>query len=418
MVVGCNWAGNVRFGAAEWSEPATLEELQERVVASRRVRVLGAGHSFSPLADTTGTLLSLRRLVTPPSVDGRARRAWVAAASTYGEVASHLHRQGWALHNLASLSHVTVAGACATATHGSGVANRCLAAAVTAVELVRADGSVVTFGRGGHPELFAGVAVSLGALGVVTRVELEVEPTYDVRQQVWVDLPLPGVLDHLDELLAGGYSVSVFTDWSDPDTVDQVWVKQRAGDAGGDLPGAIGGRLAVEAVHPIRGLDPSATTPQRGQPGPWHERLPHFPASAVPSNGDELQSEWLVPRPAGADALARLRVLVGRLAGLVQVCEVRAVAADDLWLSPAFERDTVGLHFTWRNDPVAVAALLPIVETALEPLDPRPHWGKLFAMDPAGAYPRLGAFRDLADAMDPEGTFANRTVDAYLGRAL
>jgi xylitol oxidase len=413
-----NWAGNVAFHAVARQEPRSLEELQELVASSARIRVLGSGHSFSPLADTAGTQVSLRQIAQPAIVHDDHRRAWVSAASTYGEVASDLLREGWALANLASLPHITVAGACATATHGSGVSNRCLAAAVTSVELVRADGGLVTFTRTLDTE-FAGAVVGLGSLGVVTRLEIEIEPAYDMTQQVWLDLPLSKVLDHLDELLGCGYSVSLFTNFSTSDTVNQIWVKRRVGQLSADTPAAIGGRGATENVHPIAGLDPRAATPQLGQPGPSHERLPHFRASAIPSNGDELQSEWLVPRPTGAAALERLQSLADRLVGVVQVCEVRAVAADDLWLSPAFRRDAVAIHLTWRRDVQAVAAVLPAVEAALEPFAPRPHWAKVFAITPdtvAAGYPAMPAFRQLAEQMDPERSFANPFVDAFLGR--
>jgi xylitol oxidase len=412
-----NWAGNVRFAAACQSAPGSLEALQELVAAQRRVRVLGAGHSFSPVADTTGVQVSLRSLVRPPVIEPEAARAWVSAGATYAEVAVALHDAGWGLANLASLPHVTVAGACATATHGSGTAKRCLAGAVRGLELVGPGGELAVVDA--DADRLAGSVVSLGALGVVTRLCLDIEPTYQVAQQVWLGVPLQAAAEHLGELLGCGDSVSLFIDWAQPDLVSQVWVKRRVGTQGTDTPGELGGRLSPMPVHPITGSDPAATTTQGGVPGPWHERLPHFLASAVPSNGEELQSEWLVPAAAGADALGRLRGLASRLAGLVQVCEIRAVAADELWLSPAYGRASVGLHVTWRNDPAAVAALLPIVEAALQPLDPRPHWGKLFSMPPeqvAAALPRFADAQRLIDAADPDRVFANDFVDAYLRR--
>jgi len=408
-----NWAGNVRFSPSAWAEPASVAELQDLVASAHQVRVLGSGHSFSPLATTSGLQISLRQLVSPVEVDSQARTAWIAAGATYAKAAADLDAAGWALANMASLPQITLAGACATATHGSGLTNRCLAAAVTEMEVVTADGSLVTLGAAD----VAGAAVSLGALGAVTRLRMAVEPRFEVAQQVWLDVPLGGAADQLGEVLALGYSVSLFTSWAVPDVLDQAWVKSRAGmPAPGDdgtLLARLGGRPASRQVHPIAGEDVSATTPQLGLSGAWHERLPHFLPQAAPSGaGAELQSEWLVERADGAAALMRLRALAERLAPAVRVCEVRAVAADDLWLSPAYERDSVALHFTWRPLPSLVAQLIPVVEEALAPFDPRPHWGKLFAAPPHPA--RSADFRQLAASLDPERCFANDFVARYV----
>ncbi|HET9072836.1 MAG TPA: D-arabinono-1,4-lactone oxidase [Acidimicrobiales bacterium] len=429
-----NWAGNVRFAAAELAAPESVPELQELVAGRRRVHALGAGHSFTPVADTDGTLVSLHRLAGGVRLSEDARRAWVPAGATYARVAAELHARGWALHNLASVPHVTVAGACATGTHGSGPANPGLAAAVTALELVHADGTLATIRQG--DDRFPAVVVGLGALGIVTAVELAVEPAYEVTQEVWLDVPLARVQARLADVLGAGDSVSLFTGWSTPDSIDQVWVKRRvavggdprapsgAGSGSGtgvaaEVGELAGGRRAGVAVHPVAGLDPAAATEQLGRPGPWHERLPHFRADAVPSAGAELQSEWLLPVAAGPDALDRLRALAGALATAAFVCEIRAVAADELWLSPAYRRETVAVHVTWRPDPPAAAEAIAAVEAALAPYDPRPHWGKLSGMEPAAlavAYPRLDDFRAVAEALDPERTFANRFVDRALRR--
>lgn len=408
-----NWAGNVVFSPSARAEPGSLDELQDLVASAHRVRVLGSGHSFSPLATTSGLQISLRRLVSPAEIDSPSRTAWVAASATYAEVGADLDAAGWALANMASLPQVTLAGACATATHGSGLTNRCLAAAVTEMELVTSDGSLVTLGATD----VAGAAVSLGALGAVTRLRIAVEPRFEVTQHVWLDVPLAGAADQLTEVLALGYSVSLFTSWAVPDVVDQVWVKTRAGapapSGDSDLLARLGGRAASGQIHPIAGADVTATTPQLGLPGPWHERLPHFLPQAAPSGaGAELQSEWLVDRADGAAALLRLRALADRLAPAVRVCEVRAVAADNLWLSPAYERDSVALHFTWQPLPSLVAQLIPVVEEALAPVDPRPHWGKLFAAPPHPA--RSADFRQLAATLDPQQCFANDFVKRYV----
>jgi alditol oxidase len=408
-----NWAGNVQFSPSARAEPGSVAELQDLVASAHLVRVLGSGHSFSPLATTSGLQLSLRRLVSPAEVDSQTRTAWIAGGATYAEAAADLDAAGWAVANMASLPQVTVAGACATATHGSGLANRCLAAAVTEMELVTADGSLVTLGGAD----IAGAAVALGALGAVTRLRMAVESRFEVAQQVWLDVPLAGAAEDLGEVLALGYSVSLFTSWAVPDVLDQVWVKSRVGlPAPAEdeaLLARLGGRPAAQQVHPIAGEDVSATTPQLSLPGVWYERLPHFLPQAAPSGaGAELQSEWLVERADGAAALMRLRALAERLAPAVRVCEVRAVAADNLWLSPAYERDSVALHFTWRPLPSLVAQLIPVVEEALAPFDPRPHWGKLFAAPPHPAH--SSDFRQLAASLDPQQCFANDFVKRYV----
>lgn len=341
-------------------------------------------------------------------IDPDARTVTLGGGLRYGQLTPVLHEAGWALHNLGSLPHISVAGAFATGTHGSGERNGCLATAAVAVEFVRADGRLVRLARG--DAAFPGAVVALGALGVVTRLTLAVEPTYDVRQDVWVGAPFAAVRDRLDDVLAAGHSVSIFTTWSG-DTVDQIWVKSRGGApvADGRAWGAV---AATSAVHPVPGEDPSACTVQGGVPGPWHARLPHFRLEFTPSSGDEQQSEYLVAREHGAAALDALRGL--DLSAALQVSEVRAVAADDLWLSPFQGRDAVALHFTWVDDDVLVGRAVDAVEEALAPFAPRPHWGKVFHLDPRPLYPRLDDFRALVAEHDPGATFGSDFLARYV----
>jgi xylitol oxidase len=171
-------------------------------------------------------------------------------------------------------------------------------------------------------------------------------------------------------------------------------------------------------MHPIAGVDPVHCTEQLGVPGPWLDRLPHFRLEFTPSNGDELQTEYLVPRATALDALRAVRSLASRIRPLLQVTEVREVAADELWLSAAYASDVVALHFTWRPEQRAVDALLPELEHRLLPLGARPHWGKRFAADAAALeplYPRLADFRALARRHDPRGVFVNDYLRAKLG---
>jgi alditol oxidase len=413
-----NWAGNVTFAAERFRRPASVPDLQRLVAGSRRVRPLGTGHSFNRLADTTGDLVSLEGLPRLIEIDTPNAAVTISAGLRYGELADALHRAGRALHNLGSLPHISVAGACATATHGSGDTNGNLATAVSALELVTADGDLVTARRDAGPGRFPGTVVGLGALGVVTSMTLDTVPAFSVRQYVYEGLPYEQVAEHFDAIMSGAYSVSLFTDWRSA-RIRQAWLKRRAdaADSPEPEPRWLGGRLADGPRNPVPGMPPSYCTEQLGLPGPWHERLPHFRPEFTPSSGDELQSEYLLPRAAAIDALRVLDQIAGRLAAVTHISEIRTVAADELWLSPCYQRDTVAFHFTWINDWRAVAPVLAEVEERLAPLRARPHWGKLFSMAPetlAGLYPRLDDFRRLMRDHDPAGKFRNELLDCYL----
>jgi alditol oxidase len=409
-----NWAGNITFSAPSVARPTTVEQLQELVSSSARLRALGTGHSFNPVADAPA-MVSVADLPADIAVDERARVVEAGAGMTFHQLAQALAARGWALPNMGSLPHISLAGACATGTHGSGSALRCLPAYVVGVELVRADGELVRLDRD-HPA-FPGVGVSLGALGIITRVRIQVLPAYSMRQQVQLDVPLDAVLADVDSVMGSGRSVSLFSGWSEPGIVDSIWFKTEL-EHEGELPPDItrwGGRPARTPQHPIRGIDPAATTEQLGVPGPWHERLPHFRAEFTPSAGHEQQSEFLLPREHAASAVEAVARL--DLSAVLQVCEVRTVAADDLWLSPFQGRDSVAIHFTWIDDDDLVRAGVRRVEQALASYDPRPHWGKVFTLPPAqirARYPHLADFQELAAVLDPNRTFGNEFLDAYV----
>ncbi|MFF2199794.1 FAD-binding protein [Streptomyces sp. NPDC058145] len=407
-----NWARNITYEAKEFQRPETVGALRSLVAGGARVRVLGSGHSFNRIADPggDGVLVSLAALPPVIDVDTAARTVRVSGGVRYAELARTVHAQGLALPNMASLPHISVAGSVATGTHGSGVDNGPLAAAVREVELVTADGSTVTIARG--DACFDGAVTSLGALGVVTALTLELEPAYEVEQYVFTELPLTG-LDY-GAVAGAAYSVSLFTDWREPG-FRQVWVKRRTDRAPVDFPWAA---AASEAMHPVPGMPAVNCTEQFGVPGPWHERLPHFRAEFTPSSGAELQSEYLLPRAAAVDALHALDAVRTTVAGVLQICEVRTVAADPQWLSPAHRRDSVALHFTWIEDTPAVLPVVRRVEEALSAFDARPHWGKVFTVPPAELrlrYARLADFRALAESLDPTGKFTNAFVRDVLG---
>jgi alditol oxidase len=401
-----NWAGNYTYRAASLHRPASVEQLRELLAGAPRARVLGSRHSFSDIADSAA-LISLDGLPADVVVDHAAGTVTLSAAVRYGELAEALAAEGMALANLASLPHISVGGAVATATHGSGDANGNLATAVAGLELVTADGETLVASRG-DPD-FDGLVVGLGALGAVTRVTLDVEPAYQVRQRAFEGLAWAGLFEHLDEVTGAGYSVSLFTRWGEE--IEQVWVKSRVTDQPERLRDDLFGAVpATVDRHPIVELDPVNCTRQLGVPGPWWDRLPHFRMGFTPSSGEELQSEYHLPRRHAVAALEALRALAGVVRPALQVTELRTVAADRLWMSPQYGQDTLSAHFTWQPDWAAVRRALVEVEAALAPFGARPHWGKLFLAGAAAIaplYERLADFRRLVERLDPGGVFAN-----------
>lgn len=397
-----NWAGNITFTAGALHRPATIGELQSLVRGSAQVKVLGTGHSFNRIADTGGALVSLAALPRVLELDSERALVRLSAGIRYGELAAFLDRHGFALPNLGSLPHISVAGACATGTHGSGERNGSLATAVRAQQLVTGGGELIEL-TADSPD-FEGTVVHLGALGAVTELTLALVPAYQLRQYVYEELSFAELTAHFAEITGAAYSVSVFTRWQD---TGQVWLKSRHARPGGNFHGA---RPASGPRHPIPGSDPAAATEQLGVPGPWQHRLPHFRMEFTPSHGAEIQSEYLLDRDRAVPAIEAIRSLAARLAPVLLVSEIRTVAADRLWLSPCYQRDRVAFHFTWAPDADAVAPVVAELEARLAPLAAVPHWAKNFTIPPARLaelHPRLADFTQLASRLDPAGRFAN-----------
>lgn len=412
-----NWAGNYEYRAGRVHHPESVEQVQDLVRRLPTVRALGSRHSFNDIADSPGELISLDRLPRSVFVDPEASTVAVHGGIRYGELCEPLERAGLALHNLASLPHISVAGACATATHGSGVALGNLATIVAGIDVVTADGEIERFSRDRNADELAGATVGLGGLGIVTSLELAVEPTFQMRQDVYESMPFARVEDRFDEVASSGDSVSFFTDWREP-TFEQVWLKRRVTpEPFAAEPEFFGARLATVAHHPIRGLPAESCTQQLGVAGPWHERLPHFRMDHTPSSGDELQSEYLLPREHAVPALRAIAAISRHVASILQASEIRTIAADELWMSPSYRRASVAIHFTWHPDGPAVSAAMPLIEAALAPFEPRPHWGKLFTLPPdevRARYPKLPAFVALLRRHDPTGKFRNEFLDRYV----
>lgn len=412
-----NWAGNITYQATGVHQPQTVGDVQAIVRDAASVKVVGTRHSFNTIADTTAAHISLEKLNQISTLDIANKTVTIEGGVRYGELAAYLHQHGFALANMASLPHISVVGAVATATHGSGEDNACLAAAVRAIDLVTADGEMQTITRAADPEIFPGVVVNIGALGVVTQMTLDIEPTYDVAQYVYQNLPFAQAVQHFDEIQKQAYSVSLFTDWTG-EMVNQLWLKVRVDARQGVMPAELfGAQLAGDKLHPVFGEDPTHCTEQEGIVGAWYERLPHFKLQFTPSSGEEIQSEYFLPREHARAGLEALKAIQTTIAKPLLTCEVRTIAADDLWLSMAYEQDSVAFHFTWLRDWEAIMPAVEAIERALAPFQPRPHWGKVFrvsAQDLHARYPQMAAFKQLCQRLDPERCFANDFINTYL----
>ena len=416
-----NWAGNYAYCAAALYEPGSVAELQQLIPAFGQVKALGARHSFNSIADTLGTQISLAafKSIDINTSDAADPTVTIGAGVTYGELAPFLHRHGFAVPNLASLPHISVIGACATATHGSGLANQCLSSAVCALDLVTASGELLHLSRAQNPDIFPGAVVALGALGIVTSLTLDLIPAFLVAQTVYENLPFHELEHSLIDIFSAGYSVSLFTDWQ-RHRATQAWIKRKVDNSGepAHIPDAFfDATLQTTKLHPLPGHSAENCTEQLNLPGAWHDRLPHFRMDFTPSSGAELQTEYFVPLANALDAIRAIEELRDRITPHLFISELRTVAADDLWLSMAYARDSLAIHFTWQPEPEAVSALLPLIETQLAPFAARPHWGKLFTTAPETLrqlYPRFRAFRELAARLDPRGNFCNEYLIALL----
>jgi xylitol oxidase len=406
-----NWAGNYTYSTGDLHALMSVEQVRQFVKQHDYLRVLGTRHCFNNIADSSHALVSLKAMDQVVSLDAQARTVTIEAGMSYGQLCPILHEKGFALHNLASLPHISVAGAVATATHGSGVKNGNLATAVRALEIVTADGDVRTFSRAHDGDAFLGAVVHLGALGVVTKVTLDLQPAFTMRQAVYENLPLAELAEHFESVMSSGYSVSLFTDWREK-RINEVWIKRRAEP---EDPTRFErefhrAKLATRNLHPIAELAAENCTEQMGVSGPWYDRLPHFRMGFTPSSGKELQAEYFVARQNAVEAILAIERLRDQVSPHLQISEVRTVDADSLWMSPCYKRPSVAIHFTLKPDWDSVRKLLPVIENELAPFGARPHWGKLFTVAPAqlqSRYERLADFKDLLAKHDPRGKFRN-----------
>lgn len=404
-----NWAGNITYQAQNWYKPTSLDELQTLVQQAQQVRAVGSRHSFNRIADSPHTIIEMADWNKVIELDTDSQTVTVESGIRYGELALYLDAQGYALHNLASLPHISVVGAISTATHGSGVKNQNLAGAVKALEIVTADGTLLNLSREQVTDRFYGAVVGFGALGIVTKVSLNIEPTYDMRQNVYLNLPFSQLENNFVAIMSSAYSVSLFTDWRD-ETINQVWIKSRTTENFTPETSFYGASLATQPYHPLPDVSAENCTQQLGIAGRWHERLPHFRMDFTPSYGEELQSEYFVRRADAFPALQALNHIRDQIAPHLFISEIRTIAADNLWMSPCYQQDCVAIHFTWKPDWPSVKACLPTIEAALMPFNVRPHWGKLFTLSYdylRSQYEKLANFVNLLQDLDPQGKFRN-----------
>ncbi len=403
-----NWAGNLEYSTGNVHYPKTVAEVQEAVKKCSKLRPLGSKHSFNTIADSTENLVSTQELNKVVSLDKQASTVTVEGGIKYGELAPYLQTNGFALHNLASLPHISVAGAVSTATHGSGVQNGNLSTQVSAIEFVNAAGDVVNLSKQKDGEQFYGAVVGLGALGLVTKLTLDIIPTFEMQQVVYRNLPMQELEKNFLEIMSGGYSVSLFTDWRNKN-VSEVWVKSKV-DGKAPPPELFGAKLATQNLHPIETESAENCTAQLGVPGHWYERMPHFKMGFKPSSGKELQSEFFVPVENAFPAMMAMEQLGSQISPHLFISEIRTVQADNFWMSPAYKQTCAVLHTTWKQEVSEVMGLIPKIEAALAPYNPRPHWAKLFTMPSAtlqSRYAKMNDFKQLISEYDPAGKFKN-----------
>jgi alditol oxidase len=399
-----NWSKNIDFGEKTYLQPQSLTELQEMIRSHTKIRARGSAHSFNEIANSDHHAINLSKMPRVIEVNEVKRSVKVSAGMTYGELAPVLDKEGWALHNLASLPHISIAGSIATGTHGSGVKNQNLANQVISLSVVTADGDLKTFTAADSE--FNALVVGLGLGAIVYQYELKIEESYQIRQVIYPEIPLAEIRGNFDQIMSSAYSVSYFTDWDDPQ-IGNLWCKFRDEER---IPESIGGAVAAtKKFHPIPSVDPQACTEQLGEPGAWFERLPHFKLEFTPSVGEEIQSEFFVARKDADAALAAVAALGAEISPLLWITELRTIAADNLLLSGSYQRDTLAIHFTWKK----VDAIYPVIakiENALKPFEARPHWGKVYTTkfeEAVSAFPEFAKFKATMKSLDPDKKFEN-----------
>ena len=409
-----NWAGNLTFSAREFIEVNSISKLQQVVSSSQAVKVLATGHSFNAIGDTTETLISIKNLSNGIEIDSQNAQALIPAGMAYADAARYLESNGWAFSNMASLGEVTIAGAISTGTHGSGSNNGVLSTSVVGLEIVLGSGELITIDQSNSEE-FAGFVVSLGALGVFTKIKMKIIPSFSVKQFVYENIGIQVVAENFDTVFNSAYSVSYFSNWAKNST-GQIWMKFLDDSSSDNLSDNwLGANQAKAKQHPVKINNPDPCTDQLGISGKWLYRLPHFKLDSSPASGDEVQTEYLVDRKYVNEYIQDLRAIGDEIAPRVYATEIRTIKSDELWLSGAYQRETVGFHFTWKKSDTLVD-FLPRIEEILGKHHGRPHWAKLFSVrsdELSARYPKYSDFEALLKKYDPKQKFRNKFIDQY-----
>mmetsp|Transcript_13532 Transcript_13532/g.26655 ORF Transcript_13532/g.26655 Transcript_13532/m.26655 type:complete len:480 (-) Transcript_13532:5-1444(-) len=433
-----NWCQNVDFKHKRFVTPEDLTELQATVAAAPQVRVLGSGHSFSAVCSSEHTLLSMaymRKVLEVDFVSDNETVVFMEGGATLGDVVRHLAPRGMALKNIPSLPHVTIAGALATSTHGSGLhpsAPGSIASMCTQIDFVTHDGEVCSYRRAEDAE-FAASVVHLGALGVVAKIGLDVVPAYNVDQRVYQSIELDRMLPQFEALARSVDSLTVGINFGQQ--VGLTWLRYFDG---GITPPASDMTLGGEPRHePIpfyeshQGVTPTCK-------GPWHDVPSFFMEGMQELNmpNTAMQTEYFVPLSLASSALQAIREVAACWEGWptseswtdlnssvpVFHCEVRAIAQDGLrGLAPFGDRESCSIHFTWGNwdHKERIVEMVKEVEAVLRQYQARPHFGKFNLMsseEVASVYPkdRIEEFKELCVKHDPVSKFRNQLVQEQI----
>jgi FAD-linked oxidoreductase len=426
-----NWARNQSCRPAEICRPDSLEALRRRVgearAAGRKLRLAGAGHSWSPLACTDGCLISLSRLDRVVEIDAAARTATVEAGMSMGRLVEALDEQGLALPTIGGMLRQSVGGTIATATHGTGAAYGNLATAVTRLESLTPAGELRSWTADASG--FHGAVVSLGALGPVVRLTLQCEPAFGVRSEEY-PLPIEGLVRHLDQYLAENDYFQFF----DLVHTERAYLFCMNRDAAGMAAKSRWRRLREWVAAGMETLSSSAAmwlTDKLPLAIPLSQKVAlvtllsgktrlgrSFEVLSHENIGFRYRElEVAIPRERAAEAVRAVRKMVKDQGLRVDMpITYRFVKADGLWLSPAYGRDTCYVSFaTARRDPAFVESFFDEAERLMRRFDGRPHWGKCFSSKREyfqRAYPKWQDFDALRARLDPERAYANDMIDA------
>jgi L-gulono-1,4-lactone dehydrogenase len=425
-----NWSGLATAHPAQLIAPADATEVADAVVAAGnnglRVKMVGAGHSFTDIAVTDGLMLRPDRLVGIVGVDRDTMTVTVLGGTPLHVLNERLHGLGLALHNMGDVDRQSVAGAISTGTHGTGGHWASLSAQVAALELVTADGSLLRASTTENSEVFHAARVGLGALGILTAVTFMVEPAFTLeaveRPMSWAE-----VVDGFDAMVAENHHAEAYwfphTDRMltkrDNRTLDEPRPLSR-------LRAYVDDRLLSNTVFGIVNRVGNAVPRSIGTINQVSARAlsartfsdASYRVFTSPRRVVFREMEYALPRAAGMAALADVRRLIDRSGWRISFpVEIRYAPADDVWLSTASGRDSVYLAFH-VNAQTDHTAYFTGVEAVLKEYDGRPHWGKLHtrsATDLAPAYPHFADFLAVRDRLDPDRLFTNRYLDRVLG---